>query len=61
MNAPCKDCPDRHQGCHSECKKYKEYRKKQDKLNELKLEDTLKRCSGYRGRKSKSPKEKKFW
>lgn len=21
---PCKDCPDRHLGCHSECEKYQE-------------------------------------
>lgn len=22
MNAPCKDCPDRSQGCHARCEKY---------------------------------------
>ena len=25
MVAPCKDCPDRHPHCHSECGRYKEY------------------------------------
>ena len=25
LNAPCKDCKDRHVGCHSECEKYKEF------------------------------------
>ena len=29
MTAPCKDCSDRHTGCHSECEKYKEF----DKVN----------------------------
>ena len=24
-NTPCKDCSDRHYGCHSECDKYKAY------------------------------------
>lgn len=23
--APCKDCEERHLGCHSECKRYLEY------------------------------------
>ena len=22
MNSPCKDCPSRRQGCHSECNRY---------------------------------------
>lgn len=26
---PCKDCPDRHYKCHSECEKYAEY----DRIN----------------------------
>lgn len=25
MTAPCKDCPDRHYKCHSECEKYKAF------------------------------------
>ena len=24
-NSPCKDCPDRHMGCHSECEGYKSF------------------------------------
>lgn len=27
VHSPCKDCPDRHIGCHSECDKYKEFEK----------------------------------
>lgn len=23
--SPCKDCPDRHVGCHGTCKRYKEW------------------------------------
>lgn len=30
----CKDCPDRYPGCHSECQKYKEQKRKQDEINE---------------------------
>lgn len=26
MTAPCKDCPTRYVGCHSECKAYQAYR-----------------------------------
>ena len=25
MTAPCKDCNDRHTGCHAECEKYKRF------------------------------------
>ena len=25
--APCKDCPDRHEGCHAECEKYQAFSK----------------------------------
>lgn len=25
MLSPCKDCPDRHPHCHSECEKYKAF------------------------------------
>lgn len=30
MNAPCKDCPDRYVGCHSQCEKYQAFRKYRD-------------------------------
>ena len=29
----CKDCTDRHVGCHSECETYKMYRSELDKQN----------------------------
>ena len=25
MTSPCKDCTDRHAGCHGECERYQEY------------------------------------
>ena len=34
MNAPCKDCPERYLGCHQNCEKYQDYRKKQTEFNE---------------------------
>lgn len=44
--APCKDCKDRHVGCHSKCEKYLEYKKElqkakhQEKINK-KIEDDI--------------------
>ncbi len=32
MVAPCKDCPERHPLCHSECPKYLEYRAERDEM-----------------------------
>lgn len=49
MKAPCKDCLDRHQGCHSECEKYIAFRKERDELNELKHQENEK----YYGRFAK--------
>lgn len=34
MTQPCKDCPDRKVGCHSQCEKYKAWRAEYDKLKE---------------------------
>lgn len=35
MTAPCKDCPDRKQGCHSACPKYIAFRAERDKVAEI--------------------------
>lgn len=32
MTVPCKDCPDRVQGCHGNCEKYKEFRARCEEL-----------------------------
>ncbi len=34
FHSPCKNCPDRHLGCHSECEKYIAY----DILNNIRRE-----------------------
>ncbi len=33
--SPCKDCEDRHNGCHSTCEDYKVFRREIDKVNNL--------------------------
>lgn len=39
MIAPCKDCRERHLGCHSECEKYKAYRETLDSKNAKRKEE----------------------
>ena len=44
--APCKDCKDRHIGCHSKCEKYLEYKKELQKAKhrekiDKKIEDDI--------------------
>ena len=34
MNAPCKNCPNRHELCHMTCEKYLKYREERDRMNE---------------------------
>ena len=34
MNPPCKDCPNRHPGCHGSCEKYQTWRKEWEQLKE---------------------------
>lgn len=38
MNAPCKDCKDRHAGCHSECERYQAYAAEREAINAKKRE-----------------------
>ena len=33
-NCPCRNCEDRHQGCHAKCERYGAWRKGIDNLNE---------------------------
>ena len=33
MTAPCKDCPDRKIGCHSECEHYKLFKELQTEIS----------------------------
>lgn len=39
MSVCCKDCNDRVVGCHSNCQRYKEYRKDMDDFNQKKKHD----------------------
>lgn len=32
MTPPCSNCPERHIGCHGECKRYREYKLERDRL-----------------------------
>ena len=41
MTAPCKDCPDRHYKCHSECERYREFKKHCDDMRERERLDNL--------------------
>lgn len=41
-DSPCKDCPDRHFGCHSECDSYSEFRKERDLAIKKRLEEYVK-------------------
>ena len=32
MNAPCRDCPDRHEACHDHCDRYKAYKAERERI-----------------------------
>ncbi len=38
MRAPCKECPDRKIGCHSECARYITYRAEKDEERAKRME-----------------------
>lgn len=40
-NCCCLDCKERHQGCHSTCEKFSEYRKELEKIKKNKNRDNL--------------------
>ena len=39
VDAPCKDCADRHTGCHDKCKLYSEYKEKLNLYNKKVAEE----------------------
>ena len=45
--APCKDCENRHMGCHSSCQLYLDYKERNDKRRE---EDYQRREEGQKVR-----------
>jgi predicted metal-binding transcription factor (methanogenesis marker protein 9) len=45
MDAPCKDCPDRHALCHSTCEKYQAFVREREAIREQKkLESRTNTC-----------------
>lgn len=40
--APCKGCNDRKVGCHSNCKKYEEFRAEVDRVHEIRNLEKMK-------------------
>ena len=51
MQAPCKDCPDRHTLCHSTCEKYIEYNKYREEVRAKKREFYEKEYEFFESRK----------
>lgn len=45
--APCKNCPDRYVGCHSQCESYKKFRKLKDIENQEAREGRLMAKASY--------------
>jgi hypothetical protein len=41
MKAPCKDCKERHQGCHAECEQYQIYHAECVKASKKRKVDSL--------------------
>lgn len=41
MKAPCKDCPDRHPNCHSQCEAYQEYAAFNRAKNEQRVKENI--------------------
>lgn len=41
MNAPCKDCPDRHAVCHDICEKYQAFRRERQEISRKRQMDII--------------------
>ena len=54
IDSPCKDCPERHEGCHGKCDGYKAYKaaKQQAREDERKRKDVFKDYCIVRARKN---------
>ena len=63
IQSPCKDCPNRHLKCHSECQKYQDYRKNLEAEKSLiKLEKEIDTYQKIACKKSKDISlKKKHW
>lgn len=38
MNAPCKDCPNRHEVCHDSCERYQAFKQEREEINRKRRE-----------------------
>lgn len=54
---PCKDCPDRHLGCHDKCEKYQAFKK--ESLDYKTEVNKAKSQLAYFGKKAKENAERK--
>ncbi len=59
--SPCKDCPDRHIGCHSQCEKYKVFAEdnKQVQYEIRKVVDRENSLNAYEMQRAKRIRERK--
>lgn len=55
--APCRGCDDRTVGCHSQCDKYIQFKKKIDERNDAKYKERL---STYYGRGDYTAYERRY-
>ena len=52
MNAPCKDCPDRHSVCHDSCERYQTFRRELVEISRKRQMDIIR----YRDEKKWHPR-----
>ena len=52
MNAPCKDCPDRHAVCHDSCERYQAFHRERQEISQKRQEDIIR----YRDEKKWHPR-----
>lgn len=45
--SPCKDCKDRHPACHGSCDRYKEWKRRLEKVNEERRKYNAKPFVGF--------------
>lgn len=38
MRVPCHNCPDRAEGCHATCERYKEYEREREQIRDARQE-----------------------
>lgn len=43
MKSYCKDCQERHEGCHSKCEHYREFLKENEKIKDARHRESEKR------------------